>query len=224
MDSIAFYAGYNSSAMAVNWDKKYVFFPYWPPSVHFGRMLSGQGIISQFPITYNKRVVLPKPPANPFYYNAFYLDRLIQISEVEINDHALIIINVHLESFDRETREEQSEILAGHVLQYVDKYPLLLIGDFNCRPPFQGFGSSSESTIQSLLNIPGMVTAITEEVYMEDPEQYMTFSSDKPYEKLDYIFYNPRFIRKLEAGTLYEAGLASDHLPVYMKFILNENL
>ena len=220
MDSIAFYAGYNYSSVAINWDKKYVPFPYWPPTVHFGRILSGQGILSQFPITLNKRIVLPKPAANPFYYNAFYLDRLIQISEVEVNNQTLIIINVHLEAFDQVTREEQSKILINYIKKYIDQYPLLVVGDFNSRPPFSGVTSNSEETIRLILKIPGMVTAITERVYMEDPERYMTFSSDKPYEKIDYIFYNTRFIRNLEAETLHEAGMASDHLPVFMKFVL----
>ena len=29
--------GYNYVAEAVNWDETYVPFPYWPPSVHFGK-------------------------------------------------------------------------------------------------------------------------------------------------------------------------------------------
>jgi endonuclease/exonuclease/phosphatase family metal-dependent hydrolase len=223
LDSIASYAGYGFGAAAINWDKKYVPFPYWPPWVHFGRVLSGQGILSKFPITFNKRIILPKPPSNPFYYNAFYLDRLIQISEVAINDASLIIVNVHLEAFDKETREHQAELLRDVILDYVDLQPLLLIGDFNSRPPFRGVDSNSEKTISLILEIPGMVAAISEEVYIEDPEKHMTYKSDHPYEKLDYIFYNSGFVKKLEAGTLYEAGMASDHLPVYMKFILNNN-
>jgi len=220
LDSIASYSGYNYGAEAINWDKKYIPFPYWPPSVHFGRMLSGQGILSQFPIIENKRIVLPKPEDNPFYFNAFYLDRLIQISKIKVGDRTLILINIHLEAFDKNTRECQAEILKDYVFEYIDQYPLLLIGDFNCRPPFKGVDTNFENTIRSMMNISGMVTAITEEVYIEDPARYLTFSSDAPYEKLDYIFYNYKFIEKLDAGTIHEADMVSDHLPVYMKFIL----
>ncbi|PJF38621.1 MAG: endonuclease/exonuclease/phosphatase, partial [Phototrophicales bacterium] len=49
-------------ANAVNWDKRYVPFPYWPPSLQFGAMLSGQSTLSQLPILDHKREVLPMPP------------------------------------------------------------------------------------------------------------------------------------------------------------------
>ena len=65
MDSIALYCGFLEGAYAVNWDKRYVPFPYWPPVVHFGEMLSGQGVLSKFPILMNKKIVLQKPEENP---------------------------------------------------------------------------------------------------------------------------------------------------------------
>lgn len=222
LDSLAANPGLHGyGALAINWDKKYVPYPYWPLKVHFGRILSGQALLSQFPVTLNKRIVLPKPESNPFYYNPFYLDRLIQISEVELDkDQSIVIMNVHLEAFDRKTREIQAKILAEQVLKYVDRYPLLLIGDFNSRPPYKGVDGNTEATISMMMGIPGMVSAIGEDVYTANPERYLTFNSENPYEKLDYIFYNTEFISKLEAGTIPEAGTASDHLPLYMKFIL----
>ena len=39
LQTIAEDANYKYAAIAVNWDKHYVPFPYWPPSVHFGKML-----------------------------------------------------------------------------------------------------------------------------------------------------------------------------------------
>ena len=38
------------AAYTVTWNKRYIPWPYWPPAVHFGRMLSGQAILSRFPI------------------------------------------------------------------------------------------------------------------------------------------------------------------------------
>ena len=75
LQTIAREGGYRYGAAAVNWDKRYVPFPYWPPSVHFGRMLSGQAVLSRFPVLSTERVVLEKPTSNPFYYNEFYLNR-----------------------------------------------------------------------------------------------------------------------------------------------------
>jgi len=47
--------GYNFLAQAINWDETYVPFPYWPPSMHFGRMLSGQSILSKYPLKNHQR-------------------------------------------------------------------------------------------------------------------------------------------------------------------------
>ncbi|MGB3464926.1 MAG: endonuclease/exonuclease/phosphatase, partial [Cyclobacteriaceae bacterium] len=45
-----------NTAKAVNWDKKYVPFPYWPVSNHFGGILSGQAVASHFSILETKSV------------------------------------------------------------------------------------------------------------------------------------------------------------------------
>lgn len=66
-------------ARAVNWDKKYVPFPYWPISVHFGKVLSGQSVLSKFPILQQSVDTLSKVASAPFYYNAYYLERLAQV-------------------------------------------------------------------------------------------------------------------------------------------------
>ena len=34
--------GYNNIAKAINWDKKYIPFPYFPINMHFGKVVSGQ--------------------------------------------------------------------------------------------------------------------------------------------------------------------------------------
>ncbi len=129
-DSLAHSTGYGYGAYAINWDKQYVPFPYWPFRVHFGKMLSGQGVLSSFPVIENRRIVLSKPEDNPFFYNAFYLDRLIQVCKINVNEDTLILINVHLEAFDQETREKQSRTLKALITDYMEN-PLILAGDFN---------------------------------------------------------------------------------------------
>ena len=74
--------GYNYVAKAVNWDETYVPFPYWPPSIHFGKTVSGQSILSKYPLTQHERVVLQRVSDAPFYRDALYLERLAQVSSV----------------------------------------------------------------------------------------------------------------------------------------------
>ncbi|MFC2123551.1 endonuclease/exonuclease/phosphatase family protein [Bacteroidota bacterium] len=223
MDSIALNCAFQEGAYAVNWDKHYVPFPYWPPSVHFGNMLSGQGILSKFPVLMNKKIILQKPEENPFWYNAFYLDRLLQISHLDVGA-GIIVMNVHLEAFDADTREKQINRVIIEYENYKNLYPVLLIGDFNCEPPYAESLHKNERTIASLLELSDIAQAIPDSIYSESPSDYFTFDSGKPFQKIDYIFYNPSRISCLDAFVIGAAGEISDHLPAYMKFTIKNEL
>jgi endonuclease/exonuclease/phosphatase family metal-dependent hydrolase len=214
--------GYAVLIKSVNWDKKYVPFPYWPPSVHFGKMISGQAIFSKFPLLDSERIVLTGPSEAPFYYKAFYLDRLIQVARLSVNGKEIIVLNVHLEAFDRFTRENQ----AKEVLEVVERFadtPLILIGDFNARPPYASEIVNDEQTMEIFLNHPRLSSAIDKARYHNEEQLHFTYDTEVPYEKLDYILYTHKFIQPISASTVSEAGTISDHLPVFMKFILLDN-
>jgi endonuclease/exonuclease/phosphatase family metal-dependent hydrolase len=222
VDSIANHTGFSYGAYVVNWDKRYVPFPYWPIRYHFGKLISGQAILSEYPVLSNKRIVLPKPKDNPFFYNAYYLDRLIQVVEMEVQGQILIILNVHLEAFDQQTRETQASILKEIVSHYIDRFPLLLIGDFNSHPPFHDVQNHDENTIRTLLSIKGIRMSVNEVDYMVDPMKFYTYDSRHPTEMIDYVFYNEKIL-PVSFEVLRESPEISDHLPVYFKFIIKKN-
>ena len=58
VEALAQGLGLANGAIAINWDKRYVPFPYWPLTQQFGRTLSGQAILSRFPIQNHERHVL----------------------------------------------------------------------------------------------------------------------------------------------------------------------
>ncbi len=215
--AIAESSGYRYAAEAVNWDKRYVPFPYWPPSVHFGRMLSGQAVLSRWPIISAQRVVLEKPRKAPFYFNALYLDRLAQVVKIQAPDHTLVIFNLHLEAFDRETRERQAQVVLDLYRSLKDLYPILLIGDFNSVPPQApqkkdfpdepGSDFTRDRTLHYFLEEPSLRPAEVE---------VLTFPSDRPTRKLDYIFYNHEKVEFIKVF-VPKVG-SSDHLPVVMEF------
>lgn len=207
-----------SAAMAVNWDKNYVPFPYWPFKFHFGRMYSGQAVLSKFEILKNERMVLPQPESNAFYYNDFYLDRLAQISWLDFRDTKLLVINVHFEAWDGPTREVQAKLVMDFYREYMEDYPIIILGDFNCNPPFSK-NAFRESTIQLILDEPnlGMCLDITD--FKANEFDYYTFSSETPQNKIDYILYNTKFFDCLESTVIIEAGQISDHLPVMAKLL-----
>jgi len=216
--TIAEKSDYTCAAKAINWDKRYVPFPYWPPSIHFGRMLSGQAVLSRRPILSAKRIVLQKPKNQPFYYNTFYLDRLVQVVTVKIDSKDLIILNVHLEAFEQETRETQAKRVLNIYRSLKDDYPVLLMGDFNCVPP-------DAARKKNFLDEPGTdfsndktIEVFFKEKSLSRASPAFTYPADKPNRKLDYIFYNHDKIKLIHA--FVPKINSSDHLPVVMQFAL----
>jgi len=209
--------GFSYAAQAINWDKKYVPFPYWPPAAHFGPVLSGQAVLSRWPITKAVRHVLQELKNKPFYFKAFYLDRLLQIAKVKINGRILVVLNVHLDAFDPLTRRGQVIEVINFYRRYKERYPTFLIGDFNSIPPnalqTKNFPDepetdfSKDQTIKLILKEPNLKAAELD---------ILTFPAINPTRKLDYIFYNPEQIHVHQTITYEFCG--SDHLPVIVQF------
>lgn len=217
VDSLAMHLHMPYCYSSINWDKKYVPFPYWPPSLHFGSIVSGQAILSRFRISTAETKVLDKPENASYFYNLFYLDRLIQSVDIALNDTtSLKILNVHLEAFDKQTRVNQAVLLKQILPDLLDKGPLLLIGDFNSEP---GYVDDTDA-INIILSVPGLSSAVSQEEYLSDPTSHQTYSSAQPEKMIDYILYSHETIEKISAEVNSEFGEISDHLPLFMKFKL----
>jgi len=199
--------GYPYYGQNINWDKKYVPFPYYPVANQFGKVLSGQSLLSKYPILEQERIELKRNANNPFYYDSFYIDRLAQVNKIKIQGQTLVLINVHLEAYDVKTRKLQMQQVKNIYLKYYEKYPVILLGDFNSDIHFDQAG------IHLFLDLPKTGCAAF------DPDMAQnTFSSESPTQRLDYIFYNKKFIKEIDAEILTQFDLASDHLPLLMKF------
>jgi endonuclease/exonuclease/phosphatase family metal-dependent hydrolase len=228
LDTLATRLGYPAAAQAVNWDKRYLPFPYWPPSVHFGDVLSGQAVLSRYPIRSHQRVELQRPP-RPFWSDAFYLDRLAQVSIVDIGGWPLVIINVHLEAFDEATREEQARQIRTLYNHYEAKQvPILLIGDFNSMrpgdrsmvPPGQRPALTSDETMNIIMDELNLDTAVPESAVLTAGIRG-TYPADDPKYKIDHIFYRRDRIKKTSAKIWCGApSPPSDHCAVSLSFRL----
>lgn len=201
--------GYNYAFQAVNWDEKYLPFPGSPLNyeTHYGDIYSGQSIISKYPLKELNRVVLERPETLPFYEEGFYLDRLAQHTKVDIGGKSVYLINVHLEAFDKTARTKQINYLVDWLKDIIEDTPLLLVGDFNSNI------EQETASIHAINNLPGMAYAKT-----GTSQESQTFPSDKPRTRLDYIFYNQKYIVMEQAEVLHSFGTVSDHLPVKMSF------
>jgi endonuclease/exonuclease/phosphatase family metal-dependent hydrolase len=201
--------GYAYRAQAVNWDEQYVPFPYWPTSMHFGKVVSGQSVISKYPLKEHKRIVLERVADASFYRDAFYLERLAQVVKVVLNEKEVVLINVHLEAFDKSTRARQFKEVIAIFNQYKNEYPVILLGDFNSK------ARDSNAVIQQLFTMPTIGNAAFNKANLIN-----TFDSENPVERIDYIFYTKNSIEYIFGKVLTEFEQASDHLPVLMQFKL----
>lgn len=222
MDAIAETMKMNAGAIAINWDKNYLPFPYWPPSAHFGKILSGQAIVSRYPIESNSRVVLERVTGESLLRRAFYIERLAQVAQISLDGQPLIVINVHLEAFDEATRVSQTRFVRSLAEEYAETLPVIVMGDFNSALNRADFVAATGETqgetqfsIKEMLASEQLTSAVPQADWNGDNA---TFPTDKPDYKLDYIFYTPNTIEVIETQALGAAGESSDHLPIMMQF------
>ena len=225
LDTLSTRLGVPTAAQAVNWDERYLPFPYGRPAVNFGRTLSGQAILSRFPIRRHVRNVLPRPP-QPFYRKIFYLDRLAQVAVVDLDGHPLALINVHLEAFHVGTREEQARVVNA-LYRRLDRagVPTLLLGDFNSRleanaPASEGRSGRSVATDEALRVLLTNTDLRPAVAAMPGDTARATFPADAPARRIDYIFYPPRFFEATSAQRWCGAPAPpSDHCAVIASLV-----
>jgi len=220
LDVIAARLGFAAAAQAVNWDVRYLPFPYGRPAVHFGRTVSGQAVLSRGPVRQHERIVLARPPQS-FVRDAFYLDRLAQVAVVDLGNRPLAVVNVHLEAFHTPTREHQAQT----VNRLYDRLaatglPVLLLGDFNSSlPPPSGESSKSADETMRLLLADLDVRPVFPDTSTQRPPG--TYPADAPTETIDHVFYPPdRFAvvdRQIQCGA---PSPPSDHCAVTASFRL----
>lgn len=205
------------AATAITWNKKYVAWPYWPISSQFGPILSGQAVLSRYPITKQDIFPYEKPEDNPFWYNWFYLDRVVQKLNIQVGQKNIIVWNLHLEAFSPVTRFHQVDLLAGWVSGEKNENQILL-GDFNSISVVKKNLDQNALTDMvekgDALKIFLYKTGFSNAERVSD-EAVLSMPSWDPVKKIDHILYGPAFIF-LDFGS--ENSLASDHLPIWARF------
>lgn len=202
--------GYNYVAKGVNWDKRYLPFPYWPLTAHFGKVVSGQSVLSKYPIKEYERIALDRVEETPFYIDRFYIDRLLQVVKITLEGKDVIVMNVHLEAFDKPTRVKQFKYVLNIFNTYKKEYPTILLGDFNSQ------ARDKEAVINEMFRLKDVGNAAFE---AGSPEN--TFDSRNPTQRIDYIFYTKKSIKYMGGKVLNQFSEISDHLPLEMQFKLN---
>lgn len=212
-------AGYPYVAEAVSWDANYIPFPYWPVKNNFGPMKSGGAILSRYPLSDHKVILLAKPQSQPWWYNLFYLHRYFQEATVTISEKKFKIVNLHLEAFDKADRKLQVQKLSEMVKKEgVD----FVTGDFNMLPKsatkkskFYNDDEYENDPSYEVMMTSNLSEVVPEEIYMKDEALYFTFPAWAPDRRLDYIWYKTG-LKMMRAEVLPSA--LSDHLPLRASF------
>lgn len=215
------------AAYILNWNKRYVPFPIdLDFKRHFGRVQSGQAVLSRVPIAENAAEFLAKPFDKPFWYNMFYISRAAQRVKALVAGRELEFYNVHLEAFHTGTRMHQATQLLD-LMKARGFAAGFVAGDFNALPPgarkILGFADEPEAdftgdtTIQVLERKGGLAEVVPDSINRLDESPSFTFPSDGPTRRLDYLFYSPG-MRLLRWSVDRDAGTGSDHLPVIATF------
>ena len=221
--------GLRHAVWTPTWNARWVPHPGLKPSEHIGRVLSGQVVLSRFPLSQDQHIRLPQPEANGAIYNKFYLHRHLTDVTVKLGpDHSIRLVNAHLEAFDDKNRIQQAQ-QATSLLQSAGPLSLLL-GDMNCTPPEAKIrrafedepetDMSQDNTIGLLRDIPGMKEVVPAEVYAANERAWFTFPAHKPNRRLDYIFHGEG-LKLLSAEVPQMDSPPSDHLPVIARFELD---
>lgn len=156
------------------------------PTISFSGGLYGIGLLTRHPFVEVRNHKLPHPTAKMEQRG------LLEGIFVLPDGDTLIVACTHLEAFDSISRVAQVQFIQEHFAEA--PYPVVLSGDFNASP--------LDPVIQGLTHLWLDCTG-------NDP----TFSVEKPYEKIDYIFARPQQQWQTIASQVIPVKL-SDHFPV----------
>ncbi len=210
-------------AFVTTWNARYIPFPFGEPDRWLGRLHSGQGILSRFPITSNRRVLLPQPEENPFWYNWFYLNRAVQIVELDVPGESPVqLFNIHLEAFSNTNRMHQANLLKDLVWKDARQDDRILVaGDFNSTAPEAPQKSkfldepetdfSKDNTIQTVRSGMPTIDLLSR---FKVPERIFTFPAHAPNRQLDHLFAGRAWSQSYGWVQTPEKGILSDHLPL----------
>ncbi len=232
----------NYGVYASQWKASFI------PSNGIGRMDSGNGILSKWPLRNSKRVGLPLFEDQNFIVRYFYLKRNILSTEIDLAGDSMILINTHLSAYSHDgTKKKQLDILYN-LLDELDSEQLSFImgGDLNCLPPGSGkvkdfpdaacededFIADDYSEETRWMNpFYKFTPAISLEDYQADNDQYYKHTTQGPHNggywsrKIDYIFTNDIFVPKSGLTHMDESSggintmSLSDHAPISVEFV-----
>lgn len=159
---------------------------YFAEAIKFGGIKPyGNALLSKLPILSAETVIIPDP--SPKSYDGYYETRCVLKAKLQGD------ITVLISHFGLNPDEQENAVKT--ILQNIEPQKCILMGDFNMTPD------------NALLD-PIRARMVDTSRYFSEPK--LSFPSDKPDRKIDYIFVS-RDIEVISADI--PAIVASDHRP-----------
>ena len=158
---------------------------YFAPAIHLPQGPYGNGLLSKYPILKTEIIPIPDPAVRG--YDGYYETRCVLKAEIEGG------VTVLVSHFG--LNPDEQELAVHTALSNITEHKCILMGDFNMKP--------NDPILRPIM------AAMTDAASVME-EQKMSFPSDAPFEKIDYIFLS--WDAKVLAADI-PAIVASDHRP-----------
>lgn len=158
---------------------------YFAPAISFKGGPYGNGLLSKYPILDAK--IIPIPDPDPRGYDGYYETRCLLKAELE-GGVCVLISHFGL-------NPDEHELAVKTVVENLPERKFVLMGDFNMQPDDPVLRPLFERLVDTAKMMEG---------------EKLSFPSDKPYEKIDYIFTSQDAC--VMAADI-PAIVASDHRP-----------
>ena len=223
IDSMAVRLGMKNAVEAVRWNDRYS--PFAP---NFGPIVSGQSILSRYPIRRHVRTRV-QDSARSFWSGMFRPEPVVQTVAIGIGGWPLFVMNVNLDAPDVSTREQHAREVNRLYLRLSSLgMPVLIIGSIDS--PISSAAalasdgpstSSNNDTVELLLRGTSLQPAFFAEGARVTGQSVATYPADNPRRKVDYIFYRAGRIVPTNANIRCgEPPPPSDHCAVTLSFLL----
>jgi len=162
---------------------------YFCPALFLNGSYYGNALISRYPIISAERIMIEDPAVKD--EDAYYETRCLIKAKIDVGE----VINVYITHFGLAKAEKKNAVKA--LLDSLNGEKNVFMGDLNVMPD-----SEFLLPIREILNDTAEVS----------DKSNVTFPSDNPTMKIDYIFVS-KDIKTLSAGVI--DAVTSDHRPYY---------
>lgn len=209
------------STFAVNYDVKYLPFPWTEP---LGRILGGVLTLSKFEPVKSERIALPG--ITDFPRKLFYLKRCLLMQRYKVsNGKELVAINTHFEAYDDGGVKKQQMALTKKLVEaeYAKGNYVIIGGDWNIAPPdFDVHKWEKEKLDDPLYFLKNDSNYIPGWKYAYDGNIPTNRKNSKAFDEattfttvIDYFFVSPN-VEVVEVKGMDAKFRYSDHNPVKM--------